>query len=94
VNPCGEVGAHNAGVRSADPVSKLLPRWALFLVTALPGLATAVLFLLLGLTDHLPQIFNLSIRDSMLVLGIGSVLVFTIVSLTILSLVLSRALRH
>ena len=73
------------------PTSKAIPKWFSALLVVLPALGLSVP-LLMSLTGHL-QVGDLSPRDSDLVAGIGSVLVFTVLALAILSVVLRRARR-
>jgi len=60
----------------------------------LPGLGAVAAFLVLYLLNARIQIFNLSVRDSFLVIAVGGVLVGTILALLILCLALTRALRR
>ena len=86
--------AHNPGMRRSDPTNNVMPRWATFLVTALPGLGTGVTLILLNLFDVRITPFNLSPRDGGLVVDIGLLLVFLILALLIYCMALMRALRR
>jgi hypothetical protein len=84
-------------MRRSDPTNNVMPRWAVFLVTVLPGLATTatlvLLYVLNGRTGRMP-LFNLSAKDSYLVAVVGAVLVSTVVALLIYCIALMRALRR
>jgi hypothetical protein len=77
-----------------DPTSKVLPRWVTALVGGLPGLGAVAAFLLLYITDLRLRVFNLSPKDSFLVVGVAGVLVGTILALLIVCIALMRALRR
>lgn len=70
---------------------RAIPMWLSVLLAVFPALGGSVPLLML-LTGH-PQIGDLSRRNSELVAGIGSVLVFTVLALAILSVVSRRAMR-
>ena len=76
------------------PINTVIPRWLTVLVSMLPGLGAVAAFLVLYLLNARIQIFNLSVRDSFLVIAVGGVLVGTILALLILCLALTRALRR
>lgn len=76
-----------------DRMSKVLPRWGVGLLAALPALGAAITEILFSLTGH-QQLFNLSPKDTFLVVGIGSGLVFIILDLAILCAALTSALRR
>jgi hypothetical protein len=81
-------------MRRSDPVNNAIPRWLTILVSVLPAGGTAATMLVLGLFGIPIRMFNLSPKDSFLVVGIGAVLIFTVVALLILCLALMRALRQ
>ena len=76
--------ANPAGRRAA------IPRWLAGLVGALPGLAVIVAFLVMASTGH-THIFNLSPRDTFLVVGLIAVLIGLVLSLLTICLVLIQA---
>ena len=69
-----------------------LPRWLTALLGGLPGLALVTTLLVMGLTGR-HHLFNLSTRDTVLVAGIGSVLIGLVLSLTIVCMILIRSMR-
>ena len=69
-----------------------LPRWLTALLGGLPGLALVATLLVMGLTGR-HHLFNLSTRDTVLVAGIGSVLIGLVLSLTIVCMILIRSMR-
>jgi branched-subunit amino acid transport protein len=73
-------------------VRKALPRWVSGILGGLPGLAAVLTLVVMNFTGR-NQIFNLSARDSYLVAGIGSVLVGTVLSLSVLCIILIGRLR-
>jgi hypothetical protein len=75
-------------------MSKAVPRWVTVLVSALPAGGTAATYLVLALLDVHLKLFNLSPKDSFLVVGLGLILVFLVLALLILCLALMRALRR
>jgi hypothetical protein len=77
-----------------DPINTAMPRWLTLLVSVLPGLVTLAAFLVMYLLDARMQIFNLSPKDSFLVVGVGALLVGTILALLITCIALVRALRR
>ena len=77
-----------------DSINTVIPRWLTVLVSMLPGLGAVAAFLVLYLLNARIQIFNLSVRDSFLVIAVGGVLIGTILALLILCLALTRALRR
>ena len=77
-----------------DPLKTALPRWLTVLVSMLPGLGLVAAYLVLYLLNARMHIFNLSVKDSFLVVGVGGVLVGTILSLLIVCIALMRALRR
>ena len=81
-------------MRRSDPVNNAIPRWLTILVSVLPAGGTGATILVLGLFGIPIRMFNLSPKDSFLVVFIGAVLVFTVVALLILCLALMRALRQ
>jgi uncharacterized protein (DUF3084 family) len=84
-------------MRKFDPTNNVLPRWAMFLVVALPGVGTAATLVLLNVLDGgfgRIRLFNLSPKDTYLVAVIGAVLVSTVLGLLIYCLALMRALRR
>jgi hypothetical protein len=81
-------------MRRSDPTNNVLPRWAMFLVIALPAGGTSVIFILASLLDVRIKLFNLSPRDTALVAALGLILVFTILGLLIHIIALMRALRR
>jgi len=68
-----------------------IPRWLAGLVGALPGLAVIVAFLVMASTGH-RHIFNLSPRDTFLVVGLIAVLIGLVLSLLTVCLVLIRTM--
>jgi hypothetical protein len=81
-------------MRRSDPVNNAIPRWLTILVSVLPAGGTGAAILVLGLFGIPIRMFNLSPKDSFLVVFIGAVLIFTVVALLILCLALMRALRQ
>jgi hypothetical protein len=77
---------------SQDRMNKAVPRWLWGLLGGLPGLAVVAMLLVMGFTGP-NRIFNLSTRDSFLIAGIGSVLIGLVLSLSILCVILLRAMR-
>ena len=77
--------ANPAGRRAA------IPRWLAGLVGGLPGLAVIVAFLVMASTGH-KQIFNLSPRDTFLVVGLIAVLTGLVLALLTICVVLIRAM--
>lgn len=59
-----------------------------------PGLGLVAGYLVLYLLNARMNIFNLSVKDSFLVVGVGGVLVGTILALLIVCIALIRALRR
>ena len=81
-------------MRRSDPVNKAIPRWLTILVSVLPAGGSAAILLVLALFGIPVRMFNLSPKDSFLVVSIGAVLIFTVLALAILCLALMRALRQ
>jgi len=81
-------------MRRSDPVNNAIPRWLTILVSLLPGVGSGATLLVFGLFGIPIRMFNLSPKDSLLVVSIGAVLIFTLVAMLILSLALMRALRQ
>jgi hypothetical protein len=77
--------ANSAGRRAA------IPRWLGGLIGALPGLAVLVALLVMASTGH-NQIFNLSPRDTFLVVGLIAVLTGLVLALLTICVVLIRAM--
>src|SRR5438046_9921622 len=77
--------ANPAGRRAA------IPRWLAGLVGALPGLAVIVAFLVMASTGH-RHIFNLSPRDTFLVVGLNALLIGLVLSLLTVCLRLIRTM--
>jgi hypothetical protein len=86
------VGAHNADDGHPKADRECASPWVSGLLGGLPGLAAVATLVVMSFTGR-NQIFNLSPRDSYLVAGIGSVLIGMVLSLSVLCIILIRAMR-
>ena len=84
--------AHNADDGHPKPHCDSAPAMAKGTTGSLPGLALVATLLVMGLTGR-HDLFNLSTRDTVLVAGIGSVLIGLVLSLTIVCIILIRSMR-
>jgi hypothetical protein len=75
------------------PTVRVLPRWLGGVVGGLPAAVVAACLIVISAIGGTPRIFGMTPRDSLLVIGLGAVLIGLVISLLIVCVAQARALK-